>query len=69
MESRICHINWNGNYFTSTAEKTMDILGQKEIIGVGQLIEPPFRYKDYVLANDADEYYAFLYAYQIPCLQ
>ena len=51
--------NWNGDYVPSTADKITDILGQKEIGGVGQLIYHPFRYKDYVLANEGNEYCAF----------
>ena len=51
--------NWNGDYIPSKADKSTDILGQKEIGGVGQLIYHPFRYKDYILANDREEYCAF----------
>ncbi len=51
--------NWNGDYVPSKADKSTDILGQKEIGGVGQLIYHPFRYKDYILANDNEEYCAF----------
>ena len=51
--------NWNGDYIPSKADKSTDILGQKEIVGVRQLIYHPFRYKDYILANDREEYCAF----------
>lgn len=50
--------NWNGDYVPSKADRSTDILGQKEIGGVGQLIYHPFRYKDYILANDNEEYCA-----------
>lgn len=49
--------NWNGNYAPSKADRSTDILGQKEI--EGQLIYHPFRYKDYILANDNEEYCDF----------
>ncbi len=51
--------NWNGDYIPSKADRSTDILGQKEIGGVGQLIYHPFRYKDYILGNDNEEYCAF----------
>ncbi len=51
--------NWNGDYIPSKADKPTGIFGQKEIGGVGQLIYHPFRYKDYILANDREEYRAF----------
>lgn len=34
-------------------------MGQKEIGGAGQLIYHPFRYKDYIVTNDREEYYTF----------
>ncbi len=52
--------NWNGDYDSSKADESTDILGQKEIGGVGQFIYYPFRYKDYILANDREEYCAFI---------
>lgn len=52
--------NWNGDYDSSKADESTDILGQKEIGGVGQFIYYPFRYKDYILANDREEYCAFM---------
>ena len=30
--------NWNGDYIPSKADKTTDILGSKEIGGIGQLM-------------------------------
>ena len=33
--------NWNGDYIPSKADRSTDILGQKEIGGVGQLIYHP----------------------------
>ena len=33
--------NWNGDYIPSKADKTTDILGSKEIGGIGQLIYHP----------------------------
>lgn len=40
-------LNWNGDYIPSKASKMMDILGAKEIGGIGQLIYHPFRFADY----------------------
>ncbi|MBR4343945.1 MAG: hypothetical protein IKP88_14825 [Lachnospiraceae bacterium] len=34
-------LNWNDEEIPSKADKTTDILGLKEIGGVGQLISPP----------------------------
>jgi len=51
--------NWNRDFIPSKADKSTDILGQKEIGGVGQLIYHPFRYRDYILTNDREEYCAF----------
>lgn len=51
--------NWKGDYVPSKADRYTDIWGQKEIGGVGQLIYHPFRYKDYMLADDNEEYCAF----------
>lgn len=39
--------NWNGDYIPSKADKTTDILGSKEIGGIGQLIYHPFRFASY----------------------
>ena len=33
--------NWNGDYVPSKADRSTDILGQKEIGGVGQFIYYP----------------------------
>ncbi len=45
-------LNWNGDYIPSKANKMTDILGAKEIGGVGQLIYHPLRFADY--ARDSD---------------
>lgn len=50
--------NWNGDYVPSKENTFTDILEQKKMGSVGQLIYQPFRYKDYVLANDNEEYCA-----------
>ncbi len=51
--------NWNGDYVPSKADRTTDILGFKEIGGVGQLVYHPVRFKEYTLGNDNKEYCAF----------
>ncbi|MCD7835746.1 MAG: hypothetical protein LUG83_03660 [Lachnospiraceae bacterium] len=51
--------DWNGDYIPSKANKTTDILGQREIGGVGQLIYHPFRFKDYEMGNNSHECCAF----------
>jgi hypothetical protein len=38
-------LNWNDEHIPSKADTTTDILGFKEIGGMGQLIYHPFRYK------------------------
>lgn len=39
-------LNWNDEAIPSEADKTTDILGFKEIGGIGQLIYHPFRFKN-----------------------
>lgn len=51
--------NWNGDYIPPKANKSPDTWGQKDNGGVGRLIYHPSRYKDYILANDREEYCAF----------
>lgn len=48
-------LNWNGDHIPSKADKTTDILGLKEIGGVGQLVYHPFRFKTYTCAFDGKE--------------
>lgn len=49
-------LNWNGEHIPSKAEKTTEILGLKEIGGVGQLVYHPFRFKDYTYSfNGKDQ--------------
>lgn len=45
-------LNWNRDYIPSKANKMTDILGAKEIGGVGQLIYHPFCFADYVCDTD-----------------
>ena len=47
--------NWNGDYIPSKADKTTDILGSKEIGGIGQLIYHPFRFASYDISYDGKE--------------
>lgn len=42
-------LNWNDEALPSEADKTTDILGFKEVGGVGQLIYHPFRFKKYTI--------------------
>ena len=49
-------LNWNGDVIPSKADKTTDILGLKEIGGVGQLVYHPFRFKNYTLTFDGKTY-------------
>ena len=52
-------LNWNDETIPSKADKTTDILGFKEIGGIGQLIYHPFRFKKYELDIDkSDDYCA-----------
>ena len=52
-------LNWNDETIPSEADKTTDILGFKEIGGIGQLIYHPFRFKKYELDIDkSDDYCA-----------
>ena len=52
-------IDWNDETIPSETDKTTDILGFKEIGGVGQLIYHPFRFKKYELDIDnGSDYYA-----------
>ena len=52
-------LNWNDETLPSKADKTTDILGFKEIGGIGQLIYHPFRFKKYELDTDkSDDYCA-----------
>lgn len=48
-------LNWNDEYIPSKADKTTDILGLKEIGGVGQLVYHPFRFKTYTCAFDGKD--------------
>jgi len=47
--------NWNDEYIPSKADKTIDILGAKEIGGVGQLIYQPFRFVNYEMSFDGND--------------
>lgn len=51
--------NWNGDYIPSKADKTTDILGSKEIGGIGQLIYHPFRFASYDISYDGKNYCAY----------
>ena len=51
-------LNWNDETIPSEADKTTDILGFKEIGGIGQLIYHPFRFKKYEL--DIDQEHLFI---------
>lgn len=56
-------LNWNDETIPSEADKTTDILGFKEIGGIGQLIYHPFRFKKYELDIDkSDDYCATPFA-------
>ena len=58
-------LNWNDETIPSEADKTTDILGFKEIGGIGQLIYHPFRFKKYELDIDkSDDYYKHLFGFQ-----
>ena len=48
-------LNWNDEQIPSKADKTTDILGLKEIGGVGQLVYHPFRFKAYSCAFDGKD--------------
>ena len=49
-------LNWNDEHIPSKADKTTDILGLKEIGGVGQLVYHPFRFKNYIYSfNGKDQ--------------
>ena len=48
-------LNWNEESIPSEADKTTDILGFKEIGGIGQLIYHPFRFKKYELDIDKSD--------------
>ena len=50
-------LNWNDEALPSEADKTTDILGFKEVGGVGQLIYHPFRFKKYELDIDKSNDY------------
>ena len=39
--------NWNGDYVPSKADRTTDILGHKELGGIGQLVYHAIRFKEY----------------------
>lgn len=45
-------LNWNDEQITSKADKTTDILGLKELGGVGQLVYHPFRFRTYTYGFD-----------------
>ena len=51
--------NWNGDYIPSKTAKTTDILGSKEIGGIGQLIYHPFRFASYDISHDGKDYCAY----------
>ena len=51
--------NWNGDYIPSKADKTTDILGSKEIGGIGQLIYHPFRFASYDISYDGKDCCAY----------
>ena len=51
-------LNWNDEEIPSKADITTDILGLKEIGGVGQLIYHPFRFAEYNSNYDGRETYA-----------
>ena len=49
-------LKWDDEHIPSKAEKTTEILGLKEIGGVGQLVYHPFRFKDYTYSfNGKDQ--------------
>lgn len=48
-------LNWNDEEIPSKADKTTDILGLKEIGGVGQLIYHPFRFVSYDCSFDGQD--------------
>lgn len=48
-------LNWNGDHIPSKADKMTNILGFKEIGGVGQLIYHPFRFVDYEWFYDKND--------------
>ena len=48
-------LNWNDEHIPSKADKTTDILGLKEIGGVGQLVYHPFKFKDYTYSFNRKE--------------
>ena len=50
-------LNWNDETIPSEADKITDILGFKEIGGIGQLIYHPFRFKKYELDIDKSNDY------------
>lgn len=50
-------LNWNDEAIPSEADKTTDILGFKEVGGVGQLIYHPFRFNKYELDIDKGDNY------------
>lgn len=51
--------NRNEYYNPSKANKTADILGSKEIGGIGQLIYHPFRFASYNISYDVKDYCAY----------
>lgn len=57
-------LNWNDETIPSESDKTTDILGFKEIGGIGLLIYHPFRFKKYELNIDnSNDYCATPYCH------
>lgn len=51
--------SWNDEVILANSDKATDILGFKEVVGVGQLIYHPFGFKKYELnINKNSDYYA-----------
>jgi len=48
-------LNWNDEVIPSKADKTTDILGVKEIGGIGQLVYHPFRFASYNRTFDGQD--------------
>lgn len=51
--------NWNGEYIPSKADRTTDILGHKELGGIGQLVYHATRFKEYDTDYFGSEYCAY----------
>lgn len=48
-------LNWNWDHIHSKVDKTIDMLGLKEIGDVAQLVYHSFRFKTYTCAFDGKE--------------